>query len=62
MEKSAKFIAAPVFGVCPVSAEGKLLWTLAEPNDAVKAISPLLVGVMGRPAIQLDKTCGSLAC
>ncbi|KAI8246955.1 Glyoxylate/succinic semialdehyde reductase 2 [Colletotrichum sp. SAR 10_99] len=55
LEKKAKFIAAPVFGASPVAAEGKLLWIVAGPNDAVDAINPFIVGVMGRGVIRLGE-------
>ncbi|KAH7243028.1 hypothetical protein B0J15DRAFT_566042 [Fusarium solani] len=47
----AKFIASPVFGASPVAAQGKLLWIVAGPEDAVQTISPYLEGVMGRGVI-----------
>ncbi|KAH6989568.1 NAD binding domain of 6-phosphogluconate dehydrogenase-domain-containing protein [Ilyonectria sp. MPI-CAGE-AT-0026] len=54
-EKGAKFIASPVFGASPVAAEGKLLWIVAGPEDSVEAISPFLVGVMGRGVIRVGE-------
>ncbi|KAF9872154.1 hypothetical protein CkaCkLH20_10491 [Colletotrichum karsti] len=54
-ERNAKFVAAPVFGASPVAAQGKLLWIIAGPEDAVKAISPFVVGVMGRGIIRLGE-------
>ncbi|KAH7014941.1 NAD binding domain of 6-phosphogluconate dehydrogenase-domain-containing protein [Ilyonectria destructans] len=54
-EKGAKFIASPVFGASPVAAEGKLLWIVAGPDDSVEAISPFLVGVMGRGVIRVGE-------
>ncbi|KAF6826674.1 hypothetical protein CPLU01_09529 [Colletotrichum plurivorum] len=54
-EKNAKFIAAPVFGASPVAAQGQLLWILAGPDDAIEAINPFIVGVMGRGAIRLGE-------
>lgn len=54
-EKGAKFIAAPVFGASPVADEGKLLFILAGPDEAISAISPYLVGVMGRGVIRLGE-------
>lgn len=54
-ERNAKFVAAPVFGASPVAAQGKLLWILAGPNDAIEAINPFIVGVMGRGAIRLGE-------
>lgn len=54
-EKGAKFVAAPVFGASPVAAEGKLLFILAGPDVAILAISPYLVGVMGRGVIRLGE-------
>lgn len=54
-EKGAKFVAAPVFGASPVAAQGKLLFILAGPHEAVTAISPYLVGVMGRGVILLGE-------
>ncbi|RTE79231.1 hypothetical protein BHE90_006286 [Fusarium euwallaceae] len=54
-EKGAKFIASPVFGASPVAAQGKLLWIVAGPDDAVQAISPYLEGVMGRGVIRVGE-------
>ncbi|OHW89734.1 oxidoreductase yfjr [Colletotrichum incanum] len=54
-DRNAKFVAAPVFGASPVAAEGKLLWTIAGPHDAVDDISPFIVGVMGRGVIRLGE-------
>lgn len=54
-EKGAKFIASPVLGASPVAAEGKLLWIVAGPEDSVEAISPFLVGVMGRGVIRVGE-------
>lgn len=54
-ERGARFVAAPVFGASPVAAQGKLLFILAGPEDAVQAISPFLVGVMGRGVIRLGE-------
>ncbi|ROW11365.1 hypothetical protein VMCG_01067 [Cytospora schulzeri] len=54
-EKGARLVAAPVFGASPVAAQGKLLFVLAGPDDAVQAISPFLVGVMGRGVIRLGE-------
>lgn len=54
-EKGSRFVAAPVFGASPVAAEGKLLFILAGPDEAISAISPYLVGVMGRGVIRLGK-------
>ncbi|TQN69638.1 Glyoxylate/succinic semialdehyde reductase 2 [Colletotrichum shisoi] len=54
-ERNAKFVAAPVFGASPVAAEGKLLWIIAGPRDAVEDISPFIVGVMGRGIIPLGE-------
>ncbi|KFY89578.1 hypothetical protein V500_05608 [Pseudogymnoascus sp. VKM F-4518 (FW-2643)] len=53
--QGATFIAAPVFGACPVATQGQLLFILAEKNDAIQAIKPFIVGVMGRVLIQLDE-------
>lgn len=52
-ERGAKFVAAPVFGASPVAAQGKLLFILAGPDEAVQAINPYLVDVMGRAVIRL---------
>lgn len=54
-EQSAVFVAAPVFGASPVAREGKLLFILAGPDAAVRAIEPFLVGVMGRGVIRLGE-------
>lgn len=53
--RGARFVAAPVFGASPVAAEGKLLFVVAGPDVAVEAISPFLVGVMGRGVIRLGE-------
>lgn len=53
--EGAVFVAAPVFGASPVAAEGRLLFVLAGPEDAVRVISPFLVGVMGRGVIRLGE-------
>ncbi|TDZ33800.1 2-(hydroxymethyl)glutarate dehydrogenase [Colletotrichum spinosum] len=52
-QRGMKFIAAPVFGASPVAAEGKLLWVIAGPDDAVQLITPFIVGIMGRRIIRL---------
>ncbi|GKT46212.1 putative oxidoreductase YfjR [Colletotrichum spaethianum] len=54
-DRSANLVAAPVFGASPVAAEGKLLWIIAGPHDAVENISPFIVGVMGRGIIRLGE-------
>ncbi|KAK1987592.1 hypothetical protein LZ30DRAFT_152277 [Colletotrichum cereale] len=54
-DRNAKFIAAPVFGASPVAAEGKLLWIIAGPHNAVENIDPFIVGVMGRGVIRLGE-------
>ncbi|KAK2016123.1 NAD(P)-binding protein [Colletotrichum eremochloae] len=54
-DRNAKFVAAPVFGASPVAAEGKLLWIIAGPDDAVNNIEPFIVGVMGRGVIRLGE-------
>ncbi|KAM5372131.1 hypothetical protein ACJZ2D_007664 [Fusarium nematophilum] len=54
-EKGAKFIASPVFGASPVAAQGKLLWIVAGPDDAVESISPFIEGVMGRAVIRVGE-------
>lgn len=54
-EKEAQFVASPVFGASPVAAQGKLLWILAGPENAVQVITPYLVGVMGRGVIRLGE-------
>ncbi|KAH8755981.1 hypothetical protein F5883DRAFT_569725 [Diaporthe sp. PMI_573] len=53
--RGAEFVAAPVFGASPVAAEGRLLFVLAGPEDAVRVVSPFLVGVMGRGVIRLGE-------
>ncbi|KAM5385081.1 hypothetical protein ACJA88_002928 [Fusarium oxysporum] len=54
-EKGAQFIASPVFGASPVAAQGKLLWIVAGPDDAVEKINPYLEGVMGRGVIRVGE-------
>jgi len=46
---------APVFGASPVAAAGRLLFIVAGPSTAAKAISPFLKDVMGRSAISLGE-------
>lgn len=53
--KGARLVAAPVFGASPVAAQGKLLFVLAGPDDAIQAIGPFLVGVMARGVIRLGE-------
>ncbi|GKU20243.1 unnamed protein product [Fusarium langsethiae] len=54
-EKGAQFIASPVFGASPVAAQGKLLWIIAGPNDAVDKITQYVEGVMGRGVIRVGE-------
>lgn len=54
-DRGATFVAAPVFGASPVAREGKLLFVLAGPDIAVRAIEPFLEGVMGRGVIRLGE-------
>lgn len=54
-EKGGVLVSAPVFGASPVAMQGKLLWIVAGPNHAVEAISPFIVGVMGRGIIRLGE-------
>lgn len=54
-EWGAAFVAAPVFGASPVAREGRLLFVLAGPAEAVRTIDPFLVGVMGRGVIRLGE-------
>ncbi|KFA48804.1 hypothetical protein S40293_01511 [Stachybotrys chartarum IBT 40293] len=53
--RGVRFVAAPVFGASPVAAEGRLLWVVAGPDDAVGKIEPYIVGVMGRGVIRLGE-------
>ncbi|KAL2827824.1 3-hydroxyisobutyrate dehydrogenase [Aspergillus cavernicola] len=53
--KGAKFIAAPVFGASPVAKEGRLLFVVAGPDEAVKVIEPFLVGVLARKILRLGE-------
>jgi 3-hydroxyisobutyrate dehydrogenase-like beta-hydroxyacid dehydrogenase len=54
-EQGAQFIASPVFGASPVAAQGRLLWIIAGPDDAVEKISPYIEGVMGRGIIRVGE-------
>ncbi|KAM0217417.1 hypothetical protein ACHAQD_007392 [Fusarium lateritium] len=54
-EQCAQFIASPVFGASPVAAQGRLLWIVAGPDDAVEKISPYIEGVMGRGIIRVGE-------
>lgn len=42
-------------GASPVAAQGQLLFVVAGPEAAVRAVSPFLVGVMGRAVIRLGE-------
>lgn len=53
--RGAMLVAAPVFGASPVAAQGRLLFVVAGPGAAVEAVSPFLVGVMGRAVIRLGE-------
>lgn len=46
---------APVFGASPVAEAGQLLFIVAGPAAATKAIEPYLKGVMGRGVISLGE-------
>ncbi|SPJ75282.1 related to gamma hydroxybutyrate dehydrogenase [Fusarium torulosum] len=54
-EQGAQFIASPVFGASPVAAQGRLLWIVAGPDDAVEKIGPYIEGVMGRGVIRVGE-------
>lgn len=51
----ANFVAAPVFGASPVAEAGQVLFIVAGPAVATKAIAPFLRGVMGRGVIELGE-------
>ena len=53
--QGGQFIASPVFGASPVAAQGKLLWIVAGPSDAVENILPYIEGVMGRGVIRVGE-------
>lgn len=55
VKQGAQFVAAPVFGASPAAAAGQLLFVLAGPDDALQAIKPFIVGVMGRDTIHLGE-------
>ena len=55
IEKGGRFITAPVFGASPVAKEGKLLFILSGPPEAIQRIEPYLVGVMGRGIINVGE-------
>ncbi|RDW89821.1 NAD(P)-dependent oxidoreductase [Aspergillus mulundensis] len=67
--QGATFIAAPVFGASPVAAAGKLIFAMAGPSDAVAAVRPYILDVMGRSIIDMGadvrkssllKICGNI--
>ncbi|KAI5366567.1 putative 6-phosphogluconate dehydrogenase, NADP-binding, 6-phosphogluconate dehydrogenase, domain 2 [Septoria linicola] len=51
----ASFVAAPVFGASPMAKAGKLIFSVAGPAAARKAISPYLKDVMGKAVIDLGE-------
>ena len=56
LEKAgASFVAGPVFGASPMAKAGKLIFTVAGPAAARKAISPYLKDVMGKAVIDLGE-------
>ncbi|KAH6685985.1 6-phosphogluconate dehydrogenase family protein [Plectosphaerella plurivora] len=61
-EVGAAFIASPVFGASPVAAEGKLIFAMAGPQEAVDTVRPLIDGVMAKSILYLgeDVRKGSL--
>ncbi|BCR86460.1 NAD(P)-dependent oxidoreductase [Aspergillus chevalieri] len=51
-EKQASFLSAPVFGGNPIAVDGKLVFAIGGPNDAVRVVKPLIQDVMGRRVIE----------
>ncbi|RAK98148.1 NAD(P)-dependent oxidoreductase [Aspergillus ibericus CBS 121593] len=51
----ASYIASPVFGASPVAKEGKLLFVIAGPDDAIQSIEPFVVGIMGRKILRMGR-------
>lgn len=51
-ERQASFLAAPVFGGHPIAVDGKLVFAIGGPRDAVGAVKPLIQDVMGRQVIE----------
>ncbi|CAI7616074.1 unnamed protein product [Penicillium bialowiezense] len=47
-ERSAAFIAAPVFGATPAAQSGSVLMAMAGPSDAVAVVAPFGKGVIAR--------------
>lgn len=50
-ERQASFLAAPVFGGNPLAVDGKLVFAIGGPRDAVGRVKPLIQDVMGRRVI-----------
>lgn len=61
-EKQAAFLSAPVFGGNPIAVDGKLVFAIGGPKDAVGVVKPLIQDVMGRRVIECgeDATKASL--
>lgn len=51
-EKQASFLSAPVFGGNPIAVDGKLVFAIGGPRDAVEVVKPLIQDVMGRKVIE----------
>ncbi|KZL79796.1 oxidoreductase yfjr [Colletotrichum incanum] len=54
-KRGANYVAAPVVGTCPTAAKGQLLWILAGKEASVDAVSPYIIGTMGRAAVILGE-------
>ncbi|GKZ38489.1 hypothetical protein AbraIFM66950_010738 [Aspergillus brasiliensis] len=54
-EYGASYLASPVLGATPVAQEGKLLFAVAGPDEAVQRVEPYIVGVMGRKVMRLGR-------
>ncbi|EYE92359.1 NAD(P)-dependent oxidoreductase [Aspergillus ruber CBS 135680] len=61
-EKQAVFLSAPVFGGNPIAVDGRLVFAIGGPKDAVGLVKPLIQDVMGRRVIECgeDATKASL--
>jgi 3-hydroxyisobutyrate dehydrogenase-like beta-hydroxyacid dehydrogenase len=47
----AAYVAAPAFGATPVAVEGRLLFAIAGPSDAVSAVKPVIEACLARSVI-----------
>ncbi|GKT58176.1 NAD binding domain of 6-phosphogluconate dehydrogenase [Colletotrichum tofieldiae] len=54
-ERGANYVAAPIVGTFPTAAKGQLLWILAGKEASIDAVSPHIIGAMGRAAVILGE-------